>query len=76
MTMVAISPVSSEEASNLYHAVSGDKQSQGRTPGEALDGLMELLPEESGTHVIVRNLRPGRFFTAAKRQRLADFMER
>ncbi len=69
MTMIAILPISGEEAPAFYQAVAGDRQSQGKTPGEALDALSELLlEEESGTLVIVQNLRPDRFFTTAQRE--------
>ncbi len=52
MTTITILP---EEADN-YRAVAGNKQSTGRTVGEALDALTsQLEDEESGTLVIVQN---------------------
>jgi hypothetical protein len=55
--------------------VAGDKHSQGRTAGEALDALTAQLPQdESGTLVIVQSLRPDRFFNASQQQRLAELM--
>jgi exonuclease I len=44
---------------------------------EALDALTaQLNPEEKGTIVIVQNLQPDRFFTAAQQQRLNELMSR
>ncbi|MGH7127094.1 MAG: hypothetical protein ACREJB_13340 [Planctomycetaceae bacterium] len=60
-----------------YRAVAGDKQSVGRTAGEALDGLATQLPEdEAGALVILLTLRPDRFFSAEQQQRLAELMQR
>jgi hypothetical protein len=38
MIRVAILPVPTERGDISYRAVAGDKQSQGKTAGEALDG--------------------------------------
>ena len=60
-----------------FRAVAGDKQSVGRTAGEALDAIVTQLPEEdAGTIVVVRGLRADRFFTEAQRQRLGELMAR
>jgi hypothetical protein len=76
MTKVAILPVPTAKGLS-YHAVSGDKQSVGRTAGEALDALTSQLAEdEDSTLVIVQNLKPDLFFDAAKQQRMAELMER
>ena len=70
-------PIRTEEGSVSYHAVAGGKLSQGKTPGEALDALTgQLSEEETGTLVIVQNLRPDRFFNAEQQRRLAELMER
>ena len=77
MTRVAILPVSAEAGVVSYCAVAGGKHSQGRTAGEALDALAAQLPQdESGTLIIVQNLRPDRFFNAFQQQRLAELMGR
>jgi hypothetical protein len=56
-----------------YRAVAGGNQSMGRTAGEALDALTPRLSGEGAdTLIIVRNLRPDRFFTA--QQQLEDLM--
>jgi hypothetical protein len=60
-----------------YRAVAGDKHLVGKTVGEALDALTAQLPEdETGTMVIVQNLRPDRFFTAEQQSRLGELMSR
>lgn len=77
MTKVAILPIRTEEGNISYHAMAGNKLSQGKTPGEALDALTEQLSEEeTGTLVIVQNLLPDRFFTAKQQRRLMVLMDR
>src|SRR5262249_55493850 len=60
-----------------YRAIAGSHQSTGRSPGEALDKLISQLPEEeTGTLLVLQNMRPDRFFTEAQRVRLAELMTR
>jgi hypothetical protein len=76
MTTIAIVP---EHVGNgtTWRALAGEKESTGRTAGEALDALTTQLSEdEISTLVIVQRLRPDRFFTAEQRQRLGTLMER
>lgn len=76
MTTVAILPETTE-AGTSYRAVAGEKQSVGRTAGEALDSLTaQLTDEEAGTLVVVQNLRPDHLFTAAQQDRLSELMAR
>jgi hypothetical protein len=76
MTTVTIVPHTQDAGERLYRAAAGNRQSAGRTAGEALDGLIaEFGNAEDGT-IIVRTLQPDRFFTAEQRQRLADLMAR
>ena len=57
--------------------MAGDKLSEGKTPGEALDALtVQLSEEETSTLVIVQNLRPDHFFNVEQQRRLADLMNR
>lgn len=73
MTTITILP----ERADSYRAVAGDKESTGRTAGEALDALtLQLADEEGGTLVIVQNRKADRFFSAAQRARLAALMSR
>jgi hypothetical protein len=76
MTTVAIVPENLGTSGITWRALAGEKQSTGRTAGEALDALTEQLPEETSTLVIVQRLRPDRFFTAEQRERLKELMER
>lgn len=77
MTRVAILPLPSEKGKPSYRAVSGDKQSEGQTIGQALDGLTsQLTDEENGTLVIVQNFHEDALFTAEQQQRLTDLMTR
>ncbi len=76
MTKVAILPVPTSIGHIIYHAMAGDKQSHGKTAGEALDALTTQLQEEAGTLVIVQNLHPDRFFDADQQRRLAELMAR
>ena len=73
MTTITILP----ERSDSYRAVAGDKESTGRTAGEALDALTpQLEDEESGTLVIVQNRKADRFFDAAQQARLSELLKR
>ena len=72
MTTITILP----EKEDSYRALAGDKESTGRTAGEALDALTLQLPDdESGTLVIVQNYKADEFFTVAQRERLAELMQ-
>ncbi len=63
------------EIGPTYRAVAGGNQTMGRTAGEALDALTPRLGvESSDTLIIVRNLRPDRFFTAEQQRRLEELM--
>lgn len=73
MTTITILP----ETTNSYRAFTGDKESTGRTAGEALDALASQLDDdESGTLVIVQNRKADRFFTASQQTRLTELMQR
>ena len=75
MTRVAILPVPAGAGETSYRAVAGEKESRGRTAGEALDRLTaQLSDDEASTLVVVQSLRPDRFFTAAQQQRLGELM--
>ena len=77
MTTIAILPDNPGSPTTAYRAVAGKKQSVGKSAGQALDALTAQLGEgESGTLVVVQNLRPDRFFTAAQQQRLEELMRR
>ena len=75
MTTVAILPVSDASGERIYRAVAGDKQSTGKTAGEALDALTALLEgDEFSTLLIIQSFRADWFFSAEQQQRLSDLM--
>ncbi|MGH9944557.1 MAG: hypothetical protein ACRD9R_19590 [Pyrinomonadaceae bacterium] len=64
------------ERTDTYRAVTGDKESTGRTAGEALDALASQLTEdESGTLIIVQNRKADRFFNATQQARLTELRQ-
>jgi hypothetical protein len=75
MTTIAIIGENAGTDAAVYRAVAGKRQSQGKTAGEAIDAMTaQLNGEEVGTLVIVQNLLPDRFFSAAQQQRLTELM--
>ena len=75
MTTVAILPVSDANGEKIYRAVAGDKQSIGKTAGEALDALTaQLEGDEFSTLLIIQSFRPDWFFSAFQQQRLSELM--
>jgi hypothetical protein len=77
MTRVAILAEPTDNGGVSYRAVAGDRQSVGRTAGEALDALTVQLPDqEAGTLVVIQCLRPDDLFDARQQQRLSELMSR
>ena len=77
MTRVTILREDAGANEATFLVVGGSAQASGRTAGEAVDALAARLPEvEGGTLLIVRDLRPDRFFTAEQRRRLEELMAR
>lgn len=77
MVKVAIIPVTAKNGKITYNAVLGNKQTSGKTVGQALDALnVELTDSEGGTVVIIQNKKPDRFFGAEQQQRLQALMSR
>jgi hypothetical protein len=75
MTTVAILPVSDASGERIYRAVAGDKQSTGKTAGEALDALTaQLESDEFSTLLIIQSFRSDWFFSTEQQQRLSDLM--
>ena len=76
MTSVAILPKSGPMGERSYDAVAGERRSEGRTVGEALDALTAQLPEEeAGTLIVVQHGRPDAFFTESQQRRLGQLMQ-
>lgn len=77
MTRIAVYREDAGSPDMPFRAVAVRTQAMGRTAGEALDALTtQLGDEESGTLIIVRDLRADRLFTAAQRERMEQLMER
>lgn len=75
MTTVAILPVSNASGERIYRAVAGDKQSTGKTAGEALDALTaQLESDEFSTLLIIQSFRSDWFFSAEQQKRLSNLM--
>lgn len=61
----------------IFRAVGKNKESVGRTAGEALDALTLQLPEdENPTLVIIQNQRSDKFFNARQQARLTELMQK
>jgi hypothetical protein len=74
MTHVAIFPGTTEHGME-FQAVAGDKQSVGRTAGEALDALTPQLSQaNAGAIIILQTWRPDEFFGPREQARLAELM--
>ena len=58
-----------------YQGVSGDKISQGRIPGEALDALTTQMTDNGSGFVVVQSLRADAFFSAVEQQHLSELMQ-
>ena len=76
MTRVTILPIPTKDGDISYHALVGNKESIGRTAGEALDSLTsQLSADEKGTMIIVQNHHPDEYFGKEQQERLAHLME-
>jgi hypothetical protein len=64
MTTISIIPENQAAGEIIWRAMAGDKESVGKTAGEALDALTAQLDwEATGTLIIVRQMGPGYFST-------------
>jgi hypothetical protein len=77
MTIMSILPIEADRDGPSFRAVAGERQSTGRTMGEALDALAaQLSDQETATFLVVRERRADRFFDEADQARLAELMDR
>lgn len=75
MTAVAILPIFDPNGEKSYRAISGNKQSIGKTAGQALDALTAQLDEiELSALLVIQSFRPDPFFSAQQQDRLAELM--
>jgi hypothetical protein len=74
VTKIALLPERTAETLS-WRAIAGEKQSVGRTAGEALDAITaQLNGEDDGTLIIMQSQRPDRFFTEQQQHRLELLM--
>jgi hypothetical protein len=74
VTIVAENPGSTDA---VFRASARQHQSVGPTAGAALDALTAQLDDaETGTLIVVQNLRPDEFFTLAQQQRLEGLLDK
>ncbi|MFQ4146012.1 hypothetical protein [Chlorogloeopsis sp. ULAP02] len=75
MTTVSILPISDANGERIYRAIAGDKQSTGRTAGEALDALTaQLEGDEFNALLVIQNFCPDWFFSVEQQKRLSELM--
>ena len=75
MNTVAILPISNASGEKSYRAISGNKQSVGKTAGQALDALtIQLGKVEFRALLIIDNFHDDQFFTREQQQRLSELM--
>ena len=75
MTTISITP-ETLEGTRHFRAISGDHESTGNTPGEALDAMTRQLDEEeTGTMVVFQQFKPDQFFTAEQQSRIMQLMK-
>jgi hypothetical protein len=75
MTAISILPIIDETGQHHYRASSGDRQSIGKTPGEALDAIVAQFGQPSLPFLLlIPNFQPDPFFTAQQQQRLTQLM--
>ena len=75
MQSVAIFPITSADGEPTFRAVARTGQSEGRTPGAALDAISSRLASpDGGTVVVIQTFRPDELFTAGQQSRLQELM--
>jgi hypothetical protein len=75
MTKVTITAEHPGSPNGTFRAAARGHETVGRTPGAALDALAEQLDEtQANTLIVVQNMRPDEFFTAAQQHRLSELL--
>jgi hypothetical protein len=75
MAHIAIFPDPAENG-DMFLAVAGDKQSVGKTAGQALDALTpQLPPENAGTLIILQTRQPDAWFSKSQQERMSLLMD-
>ena len=77
MTSIAIRTDQKETGERQFRAIAGDRQSLGRTMGEALDALTaEWGDSIQETVVLIQRFQPDRYFTQAQCDRMQVLLAR
>jgi len=77
MTSIAIRPEGSEGDGPRFRAIAGDRQSTGRTMGEALDALTADWGNDiQEAMVLIRRFQPDAYFTAEQYTRMQELLSR
>src|SRR5712691_3871219 len=77
MTSIAMRTENSQAGAPRFRAVAGNRQSVGRTMGEALDALTADWDDDIlETAVFIQRLQPDAYFTAAQYHRMQELLTR
>ncbi len=77
MSSIAIRTDQKETGERRFRAIAGDRQSLGRTMGEALDALTaEWGDSIQETVVLIHRFQPDQYFTQAQYDRMQDLLDR
>jgi predicted Zn-dependent protease with MMP-like domain len=77
MTSIAIRTDQKETGERRFRAIAGDRQSIGRTMGEALDALTaEWRDNIQETIVLIQRFQPDQYFTQAQHDRMQALLAR
>ncbi|MEA5486563.1 MULTISPECIES: hypothetical protein [Pseudanabaena] len=76
MATVSILPISDPKGEKSYRALAGDKHSEGKTAGQALDALTAQLGEiEFSAIVLIQSFQPDSLFGAEQQKHLSELMD-
>lgn len=76
MATVSILPISDPKGEKSYRALAGDKHSEGKTAGQALDALTAQLGEiEFSAIVLIQSFQPDSLFGVEQQKRLSELMD-
>jgi hypothetical protein len=75
MQTISIATIPTTGGDRVYRAAIGDRQSTGKTAGEALDALtVQMGGQEINGVFLLQSYEPDQFFTASQQERLTELM--
>jgi hypothetical protein len=75
MQTISIETIATTNGDRVYRAAIGDRQSTGKTAGEALDALtVQMGNQEINGFLLLPSYQPDQFFTVQQQQRLTELM--